>query len=69
MERHGIGLTCPHCGGLTRVSSCRQMGDDFRRRRKCTKCGVLFTTWEFYVPDAQKHSQKLKRIARRIGKV
>lgn len=62
MEKRGIGIVCPYCGGQSKVYNCRQRGDDFWRRRKCLECGKLFSTWEFYVPNAKKHRQRVRRI-------
>lgn len=40
-------MRCPHCGDPdSRVTDSRDTGDDIRRRRECTKCGVRFTTYE-----------------------
>lgn len=62
MEIQKTGISCPHCGGQSFVANGRQKGDDYWRRRKCIECGRLFSTWEFYVPNAKKHAKRLKKI-------
>lgn len=40
-------MRCPHCGDPdSRVTDSRDTGEEIRRRRECTKCGVRFTTYE-----------------------
>lgn len=40
-------MICPECGGTTTVIETREQSDgSIRRRRKCTKCGMRFTTME-----------------------
>ena len=40
-------MRCPNCGAPdSRVTDSRDTGEDIRRRRECTECGVRFTTYE-----------------------
>ena len=39
-------MTCPICGGDTKVINSRDRVDYVYRRRKCVICGHLFTTEE-----------------------
>ena len=41
-----IALTCPMCGGDTRVQYSRDYGDYIDRWRKCYDCGYGFHTIE-----------------------
>lgn len=49
----GWGLTCPNCGrtGIDGARDSRKVEGGVRRRRECTECGTLFTTYEVVVPD------------------
>ena len=49
------GFACPECGGRTTVYNCRQVGDNFKRFRKCLTCGCRFVTYEKYIEDASHH--------------
>lgn len=40
-------MRCPNCGAEdSRVTDSRDTGEDIRRRRECSECGVRFTTYE-----------------------
>ena len=40
-------MRCPNCGAPeSRVTDSRDTGEDIRRRRECSACGVRFTTYE-----------------------
>lgn len=39
-------MTCPVCGGQTRITDSRSDGETVRRRRECRECGHRFTTRE-----------------------
>ena len=40
-------MRCPNCGAPdSRVTDSRDTGEDIRRRRECSECGVRFTTYE-----------------------
>lgn len=40
-------MLCPHCGDRdSRVTDSRDAGNEIRRRRECSICGVRFTTYE-----------------------
>lgn len=40
-------VTCPVCGGETRVTSSRSDCESVQRRRKCVDCGYKFFTSEY----------------------
>jgi transcriptional repressor NrdR len=42
-------MTCPVCGGQTRITDSRAQPDVVRRRRECLECGYRFTTKELEV--------------------
>ena len=40
-------MRCPNCGAPdSRVTDSRDTGEEIRRRRECSQCGVRFTTYE-----------------------
>lgn len=40
-------MRCPNCGAPdSRVTDSRDTGEEIRRRRECSECGVRFTTYE-----------------------
>ena len=39
-------MTCPQCGGETRITNSRKTCDTVRRRRECCECEFRFTTME-----------------------
>jgi transcriptional repressor NrdR len=40
-------MRCPNCGAPdSRVTDSRDTGEEIRRRRECSACGVRFTTYE-----------------------
>lgn len=39
-------MTCPICGGDTKVPDTRCLGDSVSRRRMCVECGYRFNTIE-----------------------
>lgn len=39
-------MTCPVCGGDTRIVDSRSKDDCKKRRRKCQECGYKFNTIE-----------------------
>ncbi len=40
-------MRCPNCGAPdSRVTDSRDTGENIRRRRECSQCGVRFTTYE-----------------------
>ena len=39
-------MTCPVCGGSTKVNDCRLNDDVFKRRRQCLVCRYRFNTIE-----------------------
>lgn len=50
IENRKPELTCPNCGGKTRVVETRGVyGNALRRRRKCIACGERRTTREHYI--------------------
>ena len=42
-------MTCPVCGGATKVVDSRPEVDTVHRRRKCKECGYRFSTVEIEV--------------------
>ena len=42
-------MTCPVCGGATKVVDSRPEVDNVHRRRKCKECGYRFSTVEIEV--------------------
>ena len=48
-------IQCPSCGStITKIVDTRPVIDGRRRRRKCSRCGERFYSWEFaehLVPD------------------
>ena len=47
-------MTCPVCGGATKVTDSRSDGETVRRRRECVNCGERFTTREMDVDQLEK---------------
>ena len=39
-------MTCPHCGGATKVVDSRPTEDSVQRRRECLTCKQRFSTTE-----------------------
>lgn len=39
-------MTCPICGGETKITNSRPKCDHARRRRECLECGHRFSTIE-----------------------
>lgn len=39
-------MTCPMCGGDTKILETRSNEDSIKRRRKCLDCGYRFLTLE-----------------------
>jgi len=54
-------MTCPVCGGDTKINDSRSSGERLRRRRECLKCGHRFTTIEV---DAD-YLEKLEAIQKK----
>lgn len=51
-------MTCPVCGGETKITDSRGEVDAVRRRRECCECGHRFSTLEL---DADMY-QRFKRF-------
>lgn len=45
-ERRVMFMTCPVCGGDTRIIDSRNKDDHKKRRRVCQECGYKFNTIE-----------------------
>ena len=41
-------MTCPRCGGPSKVVDSRPQGVTIRRRRQCLVCDGRWNTWEHY---------------------
>lgn len=52
-------MTCPVCGGVTRITDSRGNVESVRRRRQCQECGHRFTTIEVEV-DLLRKLEKIK---------
>ena len=62
-------MTCPVCGGETKVVDSRPIEDGTRRRRQCLECDHRFTTveidadyYEALKPIDKKAVQKARRF-------
>jgi len=44
--RHGQVVSCPMCGGLTRVICTRRYPSGTKRWRQCLQCDNRFTTYQ-----------------------
>lgn len=52
-------MTCPICGGDTKITDSRGNVESVRRRRECIDCRHRFTTIEMEV-DLQQNLEKAK---------
>lgn len=55
-----MGMTCPYCGGETKVYDSRTLEDggvQFRRK-KCKSCGEVFKTYEIDEDIYQKYEER-----------
>lgn len=51
-------MTCPVCGGRTKITNSRGDVESVRRRRECRECGHRFTTMEMEVDLQQRLDRK-----------
>ena len=58
-------MTCPVCGGKTKVVDSRPEPDCVHRRRVCVKCKHSFTTSEIE-DDLRKRLEELKKQRKKI---
>lgn len=56
-------IICPVCGGESEVVNSRRVGTAQRRRRKCTKCGERWSTYEVSAAFVQGSSEIAKVAA------
>ena len=54
-------MTCPVCGGQTKVTESRRYTDTIRRRRECLNCHHRFTTKEIEVDVLERLERKQKK--------
>lgn len=52
-------MTCPVCGGNTKITDSRGNVESVRRRRECRECGHRFTTIEIEA-DLLQNLEKAK---------
>ena len=58
-------MTCPICGGETKVFDSRSEPDCVHRRRVCVKCKYSFMTSEIE-DDLRKRLEELKKQRKKI---
>lgn len=63
-------MTCPQCGGDTKVTNSRHDEAEVRRRRECLECGYRFSTVEIDMDLYDKlMNTRAKAVKQEVAKV
>lgn len=58
-------MTCPICGGTTKVVESRKDVEGVYRARKCYKCHYIFHTAEYESPEALERLREIQKTLRK----
>lgn len=58
--KKGNGMRCVRCGGKTQIKDSRDVANFTRRRHRCPKCGLRFTTHERPLPQTKSAPETLE---------